>query len=265
MRLRSEFARYRAFLLDVDGVVWLGGKPIPGAPEALSALAEGGRKVVLLTNNSTRSREEYAERLRAICDWVSVGDIVTSGYATAAFLRERFGRLRVYVIGEMGLVRELSLQGHVVLSEDGDGLAEAVVVGLDRQLHYSKLRRALRAIARGALFVATNEDATVPAEGGAEPGAGSIVAALSTAAGRGPDYVVGKPSRYIFEVALRVAGASPSEALVIGDRVETDIVGARRVGAASALVLTGVTRESDLDRLSARPDYVLRSLADLFE
>jgi len=265
VELKEEFKQYKVFILDIDGVIWIEGKPIPDASKALNALIEKGKRVLLLTNNSTRSREEYLSKLKRICSKIFINNIITSGYATAAFLRNEFGKLKVYVIGEMGLARELVLQGHVLVSEDAESDVDAVVVGLDRQLHYSKLKRALRAILRGSLFIATNSDPTVPAEGGVEPGAGSIIAALSIAANKEPDYIIGKPNKYIFNVALRGVEVSMDEVLVIGDRISTDIVGAKAIKAASALVLTGVTGERELELSEVKPDYVLKSLSDLFE
>jgi len=266
VKLKREFENYRVFILDIDGVIWIEGKPLPNVREALSALIDSEKKVLLLTNNSTRSREEYLLKLKRICDKISMNNIVTSGYATATFLRDEFGRLKVYVIGEMGLARELALQGHVLLSEDAQQESiDAVVIGLDRQLHYSKLNNATKAILNGSLFIATNEDPTIPVEEGVAPGAGSIVAALSTAVGRRPDYVIGKPNKYIFEIALKGVRVSMDEVLVIGDRISTDVVGAKVIGAMSALVLAGVTSEHDLEAADVKPDYVLKSLIDLFE
>lgn len=265
VKLKREFEYYRVFILDIDGVIWIEGKPLPKVQEALNTLIKS-KKVLLLTNNSTRSREEYLLKLKRICNRISMNDIITSGYATATFLKDEFGKLKVYMIGEMGLARELTLQGHVLLSENTQQESiDAVVVGLDRQLHYSKLNNALKAILKGSLFIATNEDPTVPAEKGMAPGAGSIVAALSIAASKRPDYVIGKPNKYIFEVALKGVRTSMNEVLVIGDRISTDIAGAKTIGAASALVLTGVTKEYELETTNAKPDYMLKSLLDLFE
>ena len=138
-----------------------------------------------------------------------------------------------------------------------------VVVGLDRSFDYRKMAIAMSCIRRGALFVATNTDATVPSEGGELPGAGSIVSAIAACAGRGPDLVVGKPNPRSFEIALEKLGLEGEEVLVIGDRLETDIAGAARLGLDSALVLTGVAREGDLAGKGPKPTYVLDSLADL--
>jgi HAD superfamily hydrolase (TIGR01450 family) len=169
---------------------------------------------------------------------------------------------RVYVVGEEGLVEELKLAG---LELAGPEEAECVVVGLDRGLTYSKLEGALRCLSRGALLVATNGDPTLPTERGLAPGAGAILAALEAAAGRRADAVVGKPNAFMYELALREHGIRPGEALAVGDRLDTDVEGAKRAGLAAALVLTGAAKLSDLERARVKPDFVLGSIRDLFE
>ncbi|RLE96764.1 MAG: HAD family hydrolase [Thermoprotei archaeon] len=262
MRLKPEFRRFRAFLLDCDGVLWLGGRPLHSAVRAVAALREAGRAVLYVTNNSTRSRRGYVERLRRMGFSAEVGEVFCSSYVTARYLEGRAER--VFVVGEAGLVEELAARGLEVLGLDPDERADCVVVGLDRGLTYEKLAVALGHLRRGALFVATNRDSTLPSEAGELPGAGAIVAALEEAAGRRVDVEVGKPSPLIFEAALEEWGLNRDEVLVVGDRLDTDVEGARRAGLTSALVLTGVTKPEDLEGRGG-PDYVLRTLLDLFE
>jgi phosphoglycolate/pyridoxal phosphate phosphatase family enzyme len=260
MRLKPEFARFSAFLLDCDGVLWRGGEPIPGAREAVKALRASGRKVLFFTNNATLSRKGYLEKLRGLGFEAEVGEIYCSAYAAAAWLKGRVKK--VYVVGEEGLVEELELAG---LEAAGPDEAECVVVGLDRKLTYRKLEEALRCLIRGALFVATNRDPTLPTERGLAPGAGAIVSALEAAAGREADMLIGKPSTYMYELALREHRIEPATALAVGDRLDTDIEGAKRAGLAAALVLTGATGLRELERARVKPDYVLASIRDLFE
>ncbi|RLE98642.1 MAG: hypothetical protein DRJ57_03430 [Thermoprotei archaeon] len=262
MRLKPEFRKFKAFLLDCDGVLWLGGRPIRSALKAVEGLREAGREVLYVTNNSTRSRRGYVRRLRRMGFEASLSDIFCSSYVTARYLEGRAER--AFVVGEAGLVEELAARGVEVLGLDPDERADCVVVGLDRGLTYEKLAVALAHLRRGALFVATNRDSTLPSEAGELPGAGAIVAALEEAAGRRVDVEVGKPSPLIFEAVLKERGLSRDEVLVIGDRLDTDVEGARRAGLASALVLTGVTKLGDLEGRE-EPDYVLRTLLDLFE
>jgi len=258
--LKPEFARFSAFLLDCDGVLWRGREPIPGAREAVEALRASGRKVLFFTNNATLSRKGYLEKLRGLGFEAEVGEIYCSAYAAAAWLKGRVKK--VYVVGEEGLVEELELAG---LEAAGPDEAECIVVGLDRKLTYRKLEEALRCLIRGALFVATNRDPTLPTERGLAPGAGAIVSALEAAAGREADMVIGKPSTYMYELALREHRIEPATALAVGDRLDTDVEGAKRAGLAAALVLTGATGLRELERARVKPDYVLASIRDLFE
>ena len=258
--MKPEFARFSAFLLDCDGVLWRGGEPIPGAREAVEALRASGRKVLFFTNNATLSRKGYLEKLRGLGFEAEVGEIYCSAYAAAAWLKGRVKK--VYVVGEEGLVEELELAG---LEAAGPDEAECVVVGLDRKLTYRKLEEALRCLIRGALFVATNRDPTLPTERGLAPGAGAIVSALEAAAGREADMLIGKPSTYMYELALREHRIEPATTLAVGDRLDTDVEGAKRAGLAAALVLTGATGLRELERARVKPDYVLASIRDLFE
>ncbi len=241
-------SRYRVLLVDLDGVVWRGRRILRGNVEWLREAHKRGARIVFVTNNSTRSRRVYAERLTAVMGYpVGVDDVVTSGYAVARLIRERSGESRVLVLGEEGLVEELVGQGHVVLTiSDGARCpVDYVVVGLDRLLSYQRLRAAHEAVRRcGAAIAASNTDRTIPMEDLDAPGAGAVLAALVASTGKEPVFVAGKPEPYMIELVLRGGGYSPREALVIGDRCDTDIEAARRAGVDSVLVLTGVAGQS---------------------
>ncbi len=240
---RPRLLDYDVLLVDLDGVVWLGSSVISENVEALRRAAESGVRLVFLSNNSTRTRRHYSLILRSLGLPVEESDVVTSGYAAARWVALRRPGSNVYVVGEEGLSIESYLAGLNVVDFEyaSTHRIDAVIVGLDRLVTYDKLRAALRALHRGALFVAANEDHVLPREDGFDPGAGSIVSALSRAAGREPDFVAGKPSPFIAELALKdMRGA---KALVVGDRLDTDIELARRAGLDGLLVLTGVTRE----------------------
>ncbi len=252
---------YDVLIVDVDGVVWIDGEPIRDNIEALARIAETGVEVVLLTNNSTRSRRAYSRKLAAIGLQLGPDRIVNSGYSASLWLREKHGPSKVLAVGEEGLVEELILQGHEPLNPGDHEYAEAVVVGLDRGLTYRKLEAASWAIRRGALFVATNRDNAYPTPGGLSPGAGSIVSLLETATGRRADVDTGKPNPWILEAALRLLGRKPERLAVIGDRVDTDMELARRAGVDGILVMTGVAAS----RGDPIPEWVktVKTLKDL--
>lgn len=255
LRLES----YRAFLVDLDGVLVRGSQPLPGAVESFSRLKALGRAIVF-SNNSARSRRAFAARLRGIGFPIEPKEVVNSAYVAARHLLELAGPTGVFMIGEEGLEEELQLAGHRLV---GPEEARFLVVGMDRQLTYEKLAQALRALRQGARFIAANADPTYPTLEGEVPGAGAIVGAIR-GMGFPPEEVVGKPSSIAFRVALAAAGVgTPRDCLVIGDRLETDILGAREAGLDSALVLSGVTSREELEKSPIRPTWVAASLAEL--
>jgi len=259
--LRPQFDVFEAFIIDCDGVLWLGETPVPCAPRTVEILRASGKRVIFVTNNSTLSRRGYVEKMRRLGFEARLEEVYSSSYVAAKVL-SNMGIRRVFVVGEAGLVEELAAHGIEVAGADE---AECIVVGLDRALTYRKLADALRCLKRGALFVATNMDPTLPGESGVLPGAGSIVAALEVASGRRPDIVIGKPSAIMFRTALEEWGLRPEKVIVIGDRLDTDIKGAKELGLAAALVLTGVSSLDDVRRSPLKPDFVLPSISHLIE
>lgn len=262
MILAQAFSR---FVLDLDGVVWRAGEPIPGSPDAIRSLREAGKGLCFVTNNSSQGAEAYAKRLAEIGAGADPSEVVTSAHATVRVLEREVPGLRgraVYVIGGPGLLEAVAGTGVRVVDAAEGADASVVVVGWDRRLTYDKLRVATLAIRRGAIFVATNTDATYPSPEGLLPGNGAAVAAIRTATGVRP-IVAGKPEATMMELARERLGGSP--ALVVGDRVETDVLAARAAGWPSALVLSGATGVAELATAPAWPDYVLPRLADLLE
>jgi HAD superfamily hydrolase (TIGR01450 family) len=252
--------RYRAFLLDLDGVLYRGQEPVPGAPETLAALREMGKRLVFMTNNSWRTPGQVAEKLLGMGIPAEPHEVVTSGQATAGVLaREASGRT-AYVLGGNG-VRSALVEAGIEPVDGKPERVDFVVVGWDRDLTYERLRMATVLVGRGARLVATNDDASYPAPGGELwPGAGAILAAVETGSGRQAS-VIGKPHRPLFDLALDRAGSR--EALVVGDRLETDIEGAAAAGLDSGLVLTGASTPADLLDVDAVPTAILRDLRDL--
>jgi len=267
--------KIRALLLDLDGVVYLGPKLIPGVKRSLLALANRGVKLLYATNNSTLTRSGFAKKLRALGLPCPDPAVMNAAFAASSVLRARHGRgARIIVVGEHGLPAELRKAGLAPLetrtrAEWGDWRKgarhiKAVVVSFDRTLTYWKLCAALDALNAGAELVATNMDPTWPSELGVMPGTGSLVSLLSFASGK-KAFLIGKPDPLMFRMLLREHGVSPREALAIGDRLDVDVEAGRRAGARTAVVLTGLTSRSDLNRSRIRPDFILRRLDDLLK
>lgn len=249
----------KSLIIDMDGVLYRGHRPLPGGKEFLNHLEERREAYILVTNNATRTPEMYTAILREMGVEVSPQRILTSALATADYLRKALPQgSRLYVIGEEGLYSALGAQGF----QFGERDVEAVVVGLDRQVTYEKLKTATLAIRQGARFVGTNPDKGLPAEEAIVPGAGAILAAIEAATGVKPT-VIGKPEPILFQLAMRRMGATEEETAVIGDRLETDILGGQRCGLTTILLLTGVTQKEDLAKSEIQPDYTFESLAQL--
>jgi len=247
---------YAGVALDIDGVLARGEDPVPGAAGAVRRLRAAGTGVAFVTNNATRTPAQVAEHLRAVGVEASASEVVTSPVVAAALLAPG---TRVLVVGMDGIRVPLADRGCVEVTDPAE--AEAVVVGLDRDLTYDALRRATLALRAGARFVATNRDATFPAADGLWPGAGAIVAALVTASDREPE-VAGKPHPPMFAAAAAVL--PPGRLLMVGDRVDTDIAGAAALGWDTALVLTGVTTAPAAATATPRPTHTAESVAALF-
>jgi 4-nitrophenyl phosphatase len=258
-----DWSTLKGVMIDLDGVVYIGREPIPGAPRFLSEARRRGLKFLLVTNNSTTSPELVAERLRGMQIDVAPDEILTSAQAAVGYVRRHAAPgTRVRIVGEAGLRQAAEEEGLVVV--DGDTSAEWVIAGLDRAFNYEKLAAATRAIMDGAHFVATNADALLPVEGGQlVPGAGTMIAAIKTATAVEP-VVVGKPEPGLFEHGLqRMGGLAADQAAMIGDRLDTDVDGGRRAGLRTILVLTGVTTRAEAEAASPPPDATLPNLASV--
>jgi phosphoglycolate/pyridoxal phosphate phosphatase family enzyme len=257
---------WRLFIFDLDGVIYRGEEPMPYAVEAVQRLREEGKMVRFLTNNSALTREAYVRRLTGMGIPCQEEELMTSAYATAIYLQSQGAEhKRVFIVGEEGIHEELRRIGMRVVTDPEEEGAEYVVAGIDRDFTYDKLRRAHFAIRHGAQFIATNRDATYPAAGGRiVPGGGAIVAAIQACTGVEP-LVIGKPNTYSVELLLQRCGVCPQEAVLVGDRLDTDVLVGKRVGLHTVLVLTGVT-DAEAVRFASEemlPDRVIRTLAEL--
>jgi 4-nitrophenyl phosphatase len=249
----------KALLLDMDGVLWRDTEPIGDLPAILHQITSKGLKTAFVTNNATRTIEQYQEKFRGFGVEAAAEQIHTSSKATAELLSKHYPQGgNVYIIGERGLQEALRERGFT----NGDSECLAVVVGLDRELTYDKLRRATLLIRSGSAFIGANPDPSLPSPDGDVPGAGSILAALETATGTQP-VIVGKPERTLLDSAMSRLKVKPVETLMVGDRVETDIAAGQKAGCKTALLLSGVTSERAARAWTPRPDYVEPDLATL--
>ncbi|MDH5506919.1 MAG: HAD-IIA family hydrolase [Anaerolineae bacterium] len=254
-----ELKRIKALILDMDGVLWRGSEPIGDLPAIFSRIRERGVKVVFATNNSTRTPGQYVQKLAGFGAEAQTAQIFTSAKATAAALSERYpAGGGVFVVGEGGLVEALLEKGF----SQQDGKALAVVAGLDSEVTYEKLKRATLLIRGGAVLMGTNPDKTLPSPEGLAPGAGAIIAALEAASGVKAE-IIGKPQATMFQQALSQLGLPAEEALVVGDRLETDIAGGQAAGCKTALVLSGVTTREMAEAWEPAADLILEDLTTL--
>ncbi len=252
----------KAIVFDLDGVVYLGARGIPGVAAEIARLQKK-MPVLFLTNNATKSRLEYVRHLAAYGISAKTDDVMTASYGCASYVLENYGRgNRVLVVGEQGLREELENEAGAALVERR---AEIVACGLDRQITYAKLEAALRCLNAGAAFILANNDPTLPREFGASIGSGAIAASLIFASGRKPDVIVGKPSAYLIKKLLQIHKIKSRDAVFVGDRLEIDIRMANKAGMKSVLVLTGVAKRKDVlcAPKSDRPWKIIRSAADI--
>lgn len=251
---------YSAVVFDMDGVLYRGKLPLPGVADLLALLDERGVAYACATNNATMTPEEFSAKLAGMGITMTPERIITSPVATRRYLELRNPQgTPVYCIGMNGLRTAMFSDGYFV---EDDAKPEYVVVGMDFQVTYPQLRRACLHIRAGATFIGTNPDTTFPAEDGIVPGCGALLALLQVGSERDP-FVIGKPGPAIFEAAISILGADPLRTLTIGDRLDTDIAGARAAGLASALVLTGVSTAETLARSDVQPDAVFTDLPAL--
>ena len=258
-RLRSA----KGFIFDMDGVLYRGNHQLPGVVDLINALVIRDIPYMLATNNSMSTPEMYVEKLGKMGIDTEPASILTSATATRLHLIEtRKPGDKVYVIGMPALSDQLFIDVEYVKAEDDDTDIAAVVIGLDLEFTYTKLKRGNAAIRNGAEFVATNTDATLPTEEGLVPGAGSVVTALRTASGVDP-VVIGKPEPTTILMSAKSMGLDPSDCVMIGDRLDTDILAGSHAGTLTSLVLTGVSTREEIATAEALPDLVFSDLTAL--
>jgi len=253
------------YIFDLDGVIYRGDTPQPFAAETVSRIKQDGAAVFFLTNNASQTREMFAGKLGRMGIDAAPAEVMTSSYATGLWFAEH-GHLgkRVMVVGEQGCFDILHEAGMHVFAPDDTRDVDFVVVGIDRQFSYHKLNCAQQAILRGATFLATNRDPTYPQEDGVSPGGGSIVAAVATASGQEP-ITIGKPETYTIQKVLEITRTDRDDAVMIGDRLDTDILVGNRAGIHTTLVLGGVCtrQEGEEAQGDLRPEVIIENLSEL--
>jgi arabinose operon protein AraL len=251
---------HRGWLFDLDGTVYRGEALVPGADETIAALRADGRRVAFLSNKPLETRADYARKLTRLGVPAAPDDVVNSSLVLARHLAALDAGAPIFVIGEPPLLAELRAHGFEVRA---DHRVRWVVIAFDRTFDYAKLNTALQAVRQGARLIATNPDRTCPTEDGEIPDCAGMTAAVEAVTGARVEIVVGKPSPIILDVALARLGVPAAEAVIVGDRIETDIVMGKQRGLATVLVLTGVTRADDPRVAGIAPDLVLPSIRDL--
>ncbi len=259
---RTEIPRPQAadwsYMMDMDGVLVHEDQMIPGADEFISELNNRGTNYVVVTNNPIYTRRDLRARLLTTGLDIAEGRIWTSALATAKFLHSQRPGGTAYVIGEVGLTTAMHESGYVLTDRNPD----YVVLGETRTYSFETITTAIRLIAKGARFVSTNPDATGPSRQGLLPAAGAVAALIEKATGKHP-YFIGKPNPLMMRSALRAIGAHSESTLMIGDRMDTDVIAGLEAGLATILVLTGISTRATIEEFPFRPSLIVDSVADL--
>ncbi len=250
----------KAVILDMDGVLWAGDDALIDIPAAFRKMRDQDLKVILTTNNATKTAAQFVEKVRSFGVDLEPDQIINSPMAVADILEQRFpGGGPVYIFGEEGVRTTLREHGYYHAEEN----VLAVVIGLNRQATFADFSAATRLIRAGAPFIGTNPDPTYPQPNGTLiPGGGAFVAFFEASTGVTPT-IAGKPFPFLFQLALKRLGLPPAQTLAVGDRLDTDIIGAREAGCRTALVLSGASKRKDLEGFSPQPDVVANDLIEL--
>lgn len=256
--METKMEKKTNYLIDMDGVLVQGKRMIPGADLFIESLKKNGCKFLVLTNNSIYTQVDLAHRLQNTGLNIEANQIFTSAMATAAFMKAQKESGNAFVIGESGLNVAIHSIGYILTDEKPD----FVVLGETFDYNFRQVTKAVRLIMDGAAFIATNPDPTGPSESGITPACGAMAALIEKASGRSPFYC-GKPSPYMMRSALNYLGVHSESTIMIGDRMDTDIVAGIQSGMDTILVLSGVTSLKQIEEYPYRPSQVVKSVADL--
>ena len=254
---------YSAYLFDLDGTIYLGNALLPGAQRTIAELRAAGRRTIFLSNNPTRTRQQYADRLDRFGIPTPVEDIVNSSFVMVRWLLKHAPHACLYVVGEEPLQNELREAGFCLSERAGE--IDIVVASFDRTFIYHKLQVAFDAIGAGARLVATNGDRYCPVPGGGQPDAAAMIAAIEACTGARCDPIVGKPSPIMVATVMSMLDLPPERCIMVGDRLETDIKMGIAAGMATGLVLTGDATREKLAASGLQPTLVLERIDELLE
>lgn len=256
-------ANIKALIIDMDGVIWRADSPIGDLPTTFNRIHERGLKFVFATNNSTKTSEQYVERLAGFGVQIEPWQVITSSQAVAHAVAQKFpSGSKAFVVGEDGIKHALEEKGIEVVSVENATQAQVVVMGIDRGVNFQKLSEATLLVRNGAPFYATNADATFPTPRGEIPGSGAWLSVITTATGVKP-VIAGKPYPALMEMALEKLNVAKEDALVVGDRLETDIAAGQAVGCPTALVLSGVSKIEEAKQWQPNITIIANDLAEL--
>jgi len=259
--ISEHFPNIKALIIDMDGVLWRDTQPLGDLREIFNILDKSGYRYILATNNATRSLKEYLEKITQFGVELNEYQVISTALALGLYLKREYPQdVSAYVIGQPSLIKTLESHGIQVVNEDGRKV-DVVVASLDYSLTYAKLKQASLLIQSGCDFIGTNSDPTLPTPEGLIPGSGTVIGALEIASGK-KARMIGKPEPLLYEMAMDRLGCKPDETLAIGDRLETDIVGAYRAGIHSVLVLTGAATKAQAANFSIKPELIIRSLEE---
>jgi len=254
--------------LDLDGVIYIGDFLIDGALFFIEKLRENNIQYLFVTNSTLRSRDFYAQKLNKLGIPAKREQIITAAYATAKYIqgREKDRSFSTFILGEEGLKQEFSILNCNFLTEEDSETSDYVVVGLDRDINYKKICKAVNDLLKGAHFIGVNNDALWPTENGLMPGVGVFVAALKAACKREP-YIVGKPNIFMLKLAMQKVKVKPYEVLMVGDKLDSDILMGNKARTKTALVLTGVTSKEEALKATGllKPAIVVENLYQLWK
>lgn len=254
-----DLKHIKCFLLDMDGTFYLGSRPLEGSLEFIEALQQKNIDYLFLTNNSSKSARSYMKKLSGM--GLVTDKVLTSGQVAAGCILERFGKRRVYLLGNDELKGEMREAGVNIVENN----PQLVCIAFDTTLDYERLKKVCDFVRAGLPYIATHPDPNCPVEGGVLPDIGATIAFIKASTGREPDLIAGKPHREMIDAALKRTACKKEQCCMVGDRLLTDIATGKKHGITTALVLTGVTSLRDVEMSSIKPDIIVERLYDLIK